>query len=55
LVLTPPFHQPCVLQEPSSVFKRNGRLVLGRVSHLDAFSGYPLLRGCPASALPDNR
>jgi len=26
----------------------NGRLVSGRASRLDAFSGYPLRRGCPA-------
>jgi hypothetical protein len=26
----------------------NGRLVSGRASRLDAFSGYPTRRGCPA-------
>ncbi len=30
-------------------------LVSKWVSSLDAFSSYPVLRGCTATALPDNR
>lgn len=55
--LTPPPHQPPLLGEPSSRAEARrrapwpsiGRLVSGAASGLDAFSPYPLGRGCPAS------
>ncbi len=48
--LTPPPHQPRLLREPGPGPQRRpgGRLFSGRGSRLDAFSGYPLRRGCPA-------
>jgi len=50
--LTPPPYQPRLLRVPSSRLARgpsgSGRLVSGRASRLDAFSGYPLRRSCPA-------
>ena len=49
--LTPPPYQARLLRGPSSRTAKpcgNGRLVSGWASRLDAFSGYPLRRGCPA-------
>ncbi len=51
---TPRLHQTHLLWEPSS-HMGNGCLFSGEASSLDAFSSYPQLRGCPASALSDNR
>jgi hypothetical protein len=62
--LTPRLHQTHLLWEPSShrlgllpaqPFSGNGCLFSGEASGLDAFSPYPQRRGCPASALSDNR
>src|SRR4030042_994102 len=36
-------------------FNGNGCLFSGEASSLDAFSSYPQRRGCPATALSDNR
>ena len=47
---TPPPHQTRLLREPSPPGSppTDGRLFSGRGSRLDAFSGYPLRRSCPA-------
>jgi hypothetical protein len=62
--LTPRLHQTHLLWEPSSPLAKllpaqpllgNGCLFSGEASGLDAFSPYPQRRGCPATALSDNR
>jgi hypothetical protein len=53
--LTPRLHQTHLLWEPSSRKNGNGCLFSGEASSLDAFSSYPQQRGCPATALSDNR
>jgi hypothetical protein len=53
--LTPRFHQTHLLWEPSFRINGNGCLFSGEASSLDAFSSYPQRRGCPATALSDNR
>jgi len=52
---TPRLHQTHLLWEPSSRLNGNGCLFSGEASSLDAFSSYPQQRGCPATALSDNR
>ena len=50
-MLAHPAYQPCSLQGILFVPKNKGYLILRRVSHLDAFSGYLLQTWLPSVAL----